>query len=954
LSTGARCERPRSFWAFLLLLALLPSPAFAAELSSDYILQLARVDLMIRKREYLQAAQELGRVPKAYQSDPLFQKYTDKVVAALVGPNARAAAQPGASSKPPDRVLERIRVTRHKRDANSRSDQSFDPDGLQINQHLEADVEGKDGIRAKFVSDLDGFRDGHNDVRYRTLLADFYDGPSHFGIGDSATFTSPYFLRGSRLRGLDLLLSGPLNEFQAVGGAYPFWRKDRGEYIYPRTVLGARDRWKIFDDRIRLGANFVKTHDNGRIRAIDLANQERDNSVYSLDQELKLIPDVWFLKTAEAYSYTNDDLLNNQNRFGDNKKLRDTSYRVESTLIQPWARWTSRFERTGADFRLLVDLPSGGVLNQKTLTADRQVFENFLDLQPVGPFDLGLQTSWYRNNLDKKDTVEMTRQGWYTANLGILVPHGWPRPRFRATMIDTVSSPGPTSRASQNHVYNLRSELSHYHEGMNFTEFAEYEGEFPQKDEKLFSAEESWSFGTRMSTTLLDRVLVSPHYTYKITDTQEDMFQNGHRLRSVRGTHHEAGISNSIRLWSTASLGLSYTFLRGKLADPNTLLLAPSRGHSGTVSFTWPYTWHSWSQRRKLTLFPGINATFSDIRGGVEKRPILSSELTLAYEVMQNWKAELRGEFLYDTDRDGQNIRTEESRLWMLWTAQWEGEPQWAEVHPRKEKRRTPKASQPQSASSGTQTWEAENKVLQNAWEFGPEIYYFQYKEPDLGVEFSGPMVGLVGSFTHRSPCRLMLNAEGRGAWGRVDYTGSGTISGISDYTFEGRLKTGYDILFEEGWLLTPFFGVGYRYLNDNSSGRTSSTGAVGYKRESNYLYSPLGVSYDVPLRGRWRMGLSAEYDIFWKGTQKSHLEDANPSFNRLSNDQTRGYGARGSVKFQRTGGWIDWAIEPYLRWWNIQNSKSANITTSGVIIGTGYEPRNETLEVGGNVSARF
>ena len=73
-------------------------PAFAAEppaASSDYILQMARVDLLIRKRQFVQAADELGRVPKEHQEDPLFQKYTEKVTSALYTPKERAAAAPG-------------------------------------------------------------------------------------------------------------------------------------------------------------------------------------------------------------------------------------------------------------------------------------------------------------------------------------------------------------------------------------------------------------------------------------------------------------------------------------------------------------------------------------------------------------------------------------------------------------------------------------------------------------------------------------------------------------------------------------------------------------------------------------------------------------------------------------------------------------------------------------------
>lgn len=248
----------------------------------------------------------------------------------------------------------------------------------------------------------------------------------------------------------------------------------------------------------------------------------------------------------------------------------------------------------------------------------------------------------------------------------------------------------------------------------------------------------------------------------------------------------------------------------------------------------------------------------------------------------------------------------------------------------------------------------APSEIPQNQWEIGPDVYYFRYKEPDVSVEFEGPMYGLAGSFTHHNPSRFMLKADGRGAWGEVDYTGSGTIDGIQDWTLEGRLAAGYDIPLHEGRRLTPFVGVGYRYLNDDSSGRTSSTGARGYKRESNYLYSPVGVEFSAPLNSQWKIGVSVEYDLFWRGQQKSHLNDADPSFNALSNDQTSGYGARGSLKLQRMGERVDWVIEPYVRWWSIDDSKSANVTFSGVIVGTGYEPRNETLEVGGGISMRF
>lgn len=252
--------------------------------------------------------------------------------------------------------------------------------------------------------------------------------------------------------------------------------------------------------------------------------------------------------------------------------------------------------------------------------------------------------------------------------------------------------------------------------------------------------------------------------------------------------------------------------------------------------------------------------------------------------------------------------------------------------------------------------WAETADTPQTQWAFGPEIYYFHYREPAVDVTFEGPMYGLVGSFTHRRPNRLVLRADGRGAWGQVDYSSrdSGTLNNIDDWTLEGRLAVGYDLPLNARQRVTPFAGIGYRYLNDDSAGMTTSTGAVGYERESHYLYSPLGVEFHTPLKEGWTLAVSAEYDLFWKGTQESHLDDADPALNTLSNDQTRGYGLRGGVTVQKTGERFDVAFGPYARWWSIKDSKNANITASGVIIGYGYEPRNQTLEVGGNFTFRF
>ena len=205
----------RVLLALTMLATAFPCPpafADAQEPPGDYIFQMAKVDYLLRQREFTRAAKELGRMPKERHDDALFERYVERALVGLFGPQTL-----------PHIVRNRLRVTRHKKDASANSDQSSDPDGLHVSEHVDADVQGRHGVRGKFVMDVEGFKDGHSDVRYRTLLADFYKDGNHFAIGDSASYPSPYFLRGSRLRGLQAILPGDHHEFQALMGAYPVW-----------------------------------------------------------------------------------------------------------------------------------------------------------------------------------------------------------------------------------------------------------------------------------------------------------------------------------------------------------------------------------------------------------------------------------------------------------------------------------------------------------------------------------------------------------------------------------------------------------------------------------------------------------------------------------------------------------------------------------------------------------
>jgi len=255
--------------------------------------------------------------------------------------------------------------------------------------------------------------------------------------------------------------------------------------------------------------------------------------------------------------------------------------------------------------------------------------------------------------------------------------------------------------------------------------------------------------------------------------------------------------------------------------------------------------------------------------------------------------------------------------------------------------------------------------------EIGPELSYFKYKEPGLMKE-EGLYYGLSGALTSRFPPytdqedifnqptsrtgTTMIRLEGNVSWGEVDYEseGTGELENIDDRLFEIRGLAGFDYETSDWVVLTPYVGVGYRYLNDDSGGKVTTTGHRGYERESNYYYSPVGGELNLELENGWSLGITSEYDIFWFGKQKSHLGDAVAGLGTLSNEQKEGWGYRGSIRLQHTGENVDVIFEPFYRYWEIEDSDISNVTYSGAVVGYGLEPENSSKQFGLKTALKF
>jgi len=237
--------------------------------------------------------------------------------------------------------------------------------------------------------------------------------------------------------------------------------------------------------------------------------------------------------------------------------------------------------------------------------------------------------------------------------------------------------------------------------------------------------------------------------------------------------------------------------------------------------------------------------------------------------------------------------------------------------------------------------------VQEHTWAIGTEISHINYKEPGL-MEQKGYMYGINGFYAYHN--NFMLKTDIRYSQGEVDYksNGTGKMNNIDDYIFEVRGLVGYDFKLSSKEFITPYIGFGYRYLNDDMSGKQTSTGHWGYGRESFYYYIPIGFEAVSRLDSKWSVTVKLEYDYFLDGKQKSKLSDADSGYNNIKNDQDGGYGIKSSIKILYDYSSVKISFEPFINYWSIDESDSELKEFNGVSTGYyGYEPDNRSTEIG-------
>ncbi|MBF0522633.1 MAG: hypothetical protein HQL24_06215 [Candidatus Omnitrophica bacterium] len=259
-------------------------------------------------------------------------------------------------------------------------------------------------------------------------------------------------------------------------------------------------------------------------------------------------------------------------------------------------------------------------------------------------------------------------------------------------------------------------------------------------------------------------------------------------------------------------------------------------------------------------------------------------------------------------------------------------------------------------------------------WDLGWETSLYKYEEPGV-MKQKGVMKGISTAYTYRpNQGNFLYNSEINTYRLEAEYMGGKKLhyeaetddsvglidKGKRDRIWDLRGLIGREFVSDPNQVFL-YGGFGYRYLNDSSRNPYTILGNVAYlsyERQSRYYYVPLGVEASRKLANKWTIGCRGEYDWFIAGKQISRFSDFNTyvadASSDLNNRQRHGFGLRGSLKFMRSFGFMDLNLEPYFRYWHMEDSDVEEALEFGEVSDGWVEPENKTTEYGLKIGASF
>lgn len=250
------------------------------------------------------------------------------------------------------------------------------------------------------------------------------------------------------------------------------------------------------------------------------------------------------------------------------------------------------------------------------------------------------------------------------------------------------------------------------------------------------------------------------------------------------------------------------------------------------------------------------------------------------------------------------------------------------------------------------------NALADSSYSIGAEgfIDRFTQSSPNSTTDAknNGQSGSVTGSYTYGWDTYL-ASFEARASYGETDYkSGNGSTHGVPQYETEERLLGGMRMPVEGGHVFIPYIGLGSRFSYDNGKGSISSLLVPGYDTRVAQLYLPLGFKMEIH-DDDWIYKPSLEYDQLLFGRVNSRRTSVvDPAFPTLYNTwetQTyRGYGLRTEVTVGQQYSNYGWDAGPFVRYWNIQDSKPTTDAGGNTYI----EPHSSRIQAGASVRFNF
>ena len=243
----------------------------------------------------------------------------------------------------------------------------------------------------------------------------------------------------------------------------------------------------------------------------------------------------------------------------------------------------------------------------------------------------------------------------------------------------------------------------------------------------------------------------------------------------------------------------------------------------------------------------------------------------------------------------------------------------------------------------------ADRDRKKTSFEFGAESFHYDFDSKDGNSRY-GNLFGVFGAVTYRLGPEEDLARSNNITMVKVD---THLAQDIDAFMFDGRGLAGFDFITANNTRFTPYTGIGYRYLRDKDAGDTEAieeiyspsgfytNGAKAVKEEFKYLYIPIGFELNRPILSRWAVQLNCEFDVILEGRSTRRYNDLGPLIisgddgsshipDAMEFNHDKGYGWRASVKFLRSAEEVDIYIEPFIRFWKLEDSDIEQFSTDG------------------------